>query len=43
MKYDSFVTAEIGDSPDPTGIMRLHNIAVKAFIEIARRNVANNG
>jgi sugar phosphate isomerase/epimerase len=41
--YDGYLSAEIKETPDPTRVMVLHNIGVRALIEIARRNVKMHG
>ncbi len=37
--YDGYLSAEIRETSDPTRVLTLHNIAVRAMLEIARRNV----
>ena len=38
--YDGYLSAEIRETSDPTRVLKLHNIAVRAMLEIARRNAA---
>jgi sugar phosphate isomerase/epimerase len=43
LNYSGYLSAEIGATEDPTRVMTLHNIAIKALVEIARRNVVMHG
>ena len=39
MDYQGYLSAEIGESSDPIRVLKLHNIAVKALIELAKERI----